>query len=144
MAKSNERKSKSPVMFDKAKFLLPKMEFFELDSATGEGFYLSELGGKDLLEYNELIRKLQAESGDRLTDAQGMELMIHLVLATACDAKGQPIFSQEDVALLSRKSPALLMDIANKAMEISGIKPDKEAKEAMDNLKKATSSSTAD
>jgi hypothetical protein len=135
-----KRKTKTPVMFDKAKFLLPKMEFFELDE-TGEGFYLCELGGKELLEYNELIKRLQAESGDSLSDIQGIEIMINLVVKTACDAKGHPVFSEEDVASLSRKSPALLLEIADRAMAISGIKPDQEV---ADDLKNVLNSSSTD
>lgn len=128
MAKTTRRANRivkiAPVLFDKAKFLLPKMEFFPLKDGTG--FYVCELGGKELLEYNELIHRMQKENGDNVTDAQGIEIMIELIVRSACDDKGNPVFSRDDVTNLSRKSPALLMEIADKAMEIQGIKPDKE------------------
>jgi len=70
-------KGVSPVVMSKAKFLLPKMEFFELDKATGEGVFIRELGGKSLLEFKELVEKMQAEAGEGKETSllQDIELM---------------------------------------------------------------------
>lgn len=120
-----KRKPNAPVVMDKRKFLLPRMEFFPLDEATGEGFYLRELGGKSLLEWKELLDQIKKAAGQdaELTTAQGIELMAKFVVLSACDADGNPLFTEDDVALLSEKSPNLLLDICNRAMPLSGMNP---------------------
>ena len=120
-----KRKSNSPVVIDKAKFLLPKMEFFPLNEATGEGIYIKEIGGKSLLECKELIEKMEAEAGEgaEISTSQGIELMVFFVLRSACYQDGTPFFTEEDVALLAEKSPALLQDMADKAMTLAGMNP---------------------
>lgn len=134
-----KRVTKSPVMFDKAKFLLPKMEFFPVDKETGEGFYIRELNGKDLLDYSETVRHLSGEGGlGDLGDAQAVEALATLVIKCACDENGNPIFSQEDIELLSRKNPQLLSAIAMKAMGVSGIDVD-EAKNKLKNAQNFSS-----
>jgi len=120
-----KRKSTHPVVINKEKFLLPKMEFFPLDKATGEGVYIKEIGGKSLLECKELIEKMSAEAGEGadLSTSQGIELMVFFVLKSACYQDGSPFFTEEDVALLAEKSPVLLQDMADKAMLLAGMNP---------------------
>jgi hypothetical protein len=121
-----KRKSKSPVVIDKKKFLLPKLEFFELDAETGEGFYVRELGGHTLLEHNEAVERMQREAGAdaELSDAQGLELMARFVMNAICYEDGKPFFTMDDVDLLQDKNPGLLKRIAERAMAVSGINPD--------------------
>ena len=120
-----KRKGNSPVVINKAKFLLPRMEFFPLDEATGEGVYIKELGGKSLLQFKEKIEQMEDISGKdaELSTSQGIELMTTMVLLSACDAEGHPFFTEDDVILLAEKSPALLQDMADKAMVLAGMTP---------------------
>jgi len=118
-------RSKTPVVINKAKFLLPKMEWFELDGATGEGVYVKEIGAEALLSFKEAIDALKKEAGEdtELQPYQAFDLMAKFVVLAACDEKAQPIFTQEDIPLLKEKNPNILMDIANKAMPMSGLNP---------------------
>lgn len=120
-----KRKPNAPVAFNKQSFLLPKMEVYWIDEAAGEGFYLRELGGDALLSFKDAIDALKKEAGEdaELQPYQAFDLMAKFVVLAACDEKAQPIFTKEDIPLLKEKNPNLLLDIANKAMPMSGMNP---------------------
>lgn len=129
-----KRHAKTPVVMNKARLLLPKMEFLVLDEATGEGLYVRELGGKSLLEYRELTRNIEGEP----TVLQAVELMVEMVLRTACNADGTHYFdSKDEVIQFAEASLARLQNIADLAMKLSGI-------EAKNNLKNDPNSSSTD
>ena len=132
-------KSKAPVVMSKAKLILPKMEFIELDSATGEGMYVRELGGKALLEYREKIKDKNAED---LSTLQSIEMMADLVLRTSCNEDGSPYFSKEEVDQLADTSLVKLQALAFFAMEVSGISTP--IHEATENLKNDQASSSTE
>ena len=116
-------KSYAPVVINAQKFLLPRMEFFVADKATGEGFYIRELGGKALLECKEQIDEMRKEAGDdaTLSPSQSISLMVFFVMKSACNTDGHPIFTEDDAILLAEKSPAMLQEIADKAMQMAGM-----------------------
>lgn len=129
-----KRNGKSPVVMSKSKLLLPRMEFVELDSTTGEGLFVKELGGKTLLEYREKVKSFENEP----SELQSLEILTDLVLKTACNADGTPFFTEEEVQLFADASIANLQALAFFAMKMSGIS------EATNNLKNDQNSSSAD
>lgn len=140
MATSKKAK-KTPVVLDKKQLLLPKMEFVELDSTTGAGLYVKELGGKALLAYREKVKQMQDEIVDGEPNfSQSIELMTELVLKTACNADGTPYFTREEVDLLADTSLVKLQALANFAMDVSGINA--KTKEVAANLKNDENSSS--
>lgn len=129
------RKSTTPVVINKNKFLLPKMEWHEVDEATGEGFYVRDIGGQALLEFKEL-----ADQHKGKTLGESLELLAFLMARGACDAQGHLLFTDEDIPMLVDK-PAILMDVSDKVMRLSHITIHTEEK---DNLKNDLSSSTTE
>lgn len=132
-------KNKANVVISKKELLLPKMEFLPLDE-TGRGFYVRELGGKSLLDYRELIKRIEQENGEgnEPTEAQSIELMTVLVQMTACNADGSLYFETKDEAeLFADKSLVQLEMVATKAMELAGMGANK-------NLKNDVNSSSTD
>lgn len=127
MAKRNQ---KQPVVISKQELLKPRMEFLPLND-EGQGFFVRELGGKALLEYRELIAKVQEEAGDgEISTAQSIELMVALVQMTACNEDGSPYFTPEEAEQFAGISIASLELAADKAMEMAGMN-----REAKNNLK---------
>lgn len=126
------KRMKAPVVMDKSKLLLPKMEFVELDSTTGEGLFVRELGGKSLLEFREKVKQIEGDPNE----LQSIELMTDLVLKTTCNEDGSPYFTEEEVEQLADTSLLKLQALANFAMEVSGIKG------ATNNLKNEENSSS--
>lgn len=123
-----KRKLKTPVVINKNKFLLPKMEWFSVDDATGEGFYVRELSGQALLEVKELADKLQGQ-----TIGESLDLLALMVVRGACDKDGHPIFTDEDIPLLLDKA-LVLMNVSQKVMQLSNMTM---SGEATNNLKNA-------
>jgi hypothetical protein len=127
---------KSPVVISKQKLLLPKMEFFVLDEATGEGFYVRELGGKSLLGYREKIAGIEGDP----TVVQSLDMMIELVYLSASNADGTPFFvSRDEADLFAEASIGKVQSIADKAMELSGMSAG-----ARNNLKNVPNLSSTD
>jgi hypothetical protein len=118
-------KSKPPVVFNKKAFLLPKMEVFWIDEAAGEGFYLRELGGEAMLSFLEAVNGLKKDKSEdaELQPHEAFELMSKFVVLAACDEQAKPIFTEDDIPLLREKNPNIILDIANKAMPMSGLNP---------------------
>ncbi len=135
-------KGRRPVLFNKAAFLLPKMEPFWLDEEAGNGFYVKEIGGKAFLEFKEAVEAVQASGVGELKESQAVDLMTLFVVLSACDAKGNPIFTKADVNLLSQKDPNILLEIVSKAMPLSGMNPKTLSGVAVD-LKNDLSASSA-
>jgi hypothetical protein len=133
-----KRSTTKGTIISKKELLLPKMEFLAL-TEDGQGFFVRELGGKSLLEYKELIQRMEKEvDGEELSTAQGIDLMTDLVYRTACNANGTPYFvSREETDLFANISLARLEKASDKAMELSGMGANK-------NLKNELKSSSTD
>jgi hypothetical protein len=136
------KQNKSALLIDKRAFLLPKMEFYEIGS-TGQGFYLKELGGKALLAFKEAVEKVKASAtSGELEPSQAVDLMVKFIVLSACDKDGNDFFNENDVAFLANKTPNLLVEIANRAMALSGIDSSSLREVAVD-LKNAQPASSA-
>lgn len=130
-------KGKSQQVFiGKKELLLPKMEFLSLND-KGQGFNIRELSAKSVLEYKELIAKIEAENSDKpLNDLQSFDLMATLVFMGACNADGTPYFADMDEATsFAGMSLTQLEMVADKVMQVSGLG-------ATQNLKNENDSST--
>lgn len=119
-----KRKSNTPVVINKSKFLLPKMEWHTVDETTGEGFFVRDIGGHSLFEFKELADQYKGK-----TMAESLEMLAWLTARGACDKAGHLIFADEDIPMLVDK-PAVILEVSEKVMRLSGI-----SVEAKDNLK---------
>lgn len=108
-----KRKQTTPVLIDRQKFLLPKMEWFPLDDGTG--FYVRDIGGRALLDFKELADKHEGE-----TVGESLDILAFLVARGACDKMGHLIFTDEDIPMLIDKV-TVTIGAALKIMELSGI-----------------------
>lgn len=132
-------------VLDKASFLLPRMEFFQIEG-TPEGLFFRELGGKALLEFKEFVEQIQnsADGASELKPYQAVDLMAKFIVLSACDEKGNPIFENSDIPLLMEKDPNLLLDMANFAMPLSGLSPKAIGEVAVEIKNDQPASSTTD
>lgn len=132
-------------VLDKASFLLPKMEFYQIEG-TPEGLFFKELGGKALLEFKEYVEQIQksADGASELQSFQAIDLMAKFIVLSACDEHGNPVFEENDMPALTEKNPALLLDMANFAMPLSGISPDALGEVAVNLKNDQPASSTTD
>jgi hypothetical protein len=114
-----KRNTKTPVVIKRDKFIMPKMEWFELDEAMGEGFYLKELAGDAILTFKEDFERLEKTGEIQFKDA--LDMMAKYIVLSACDAHGNCLFTDEDFSFIRAKNPNLLVNIANVAMPLSGM-----------------------
>lgn len=96
-----------------------KRELVEVPELGGAVF-LRELSAKQILEYNEQIRKLQADDSS-LTPSSSVDLMAALISMTACDEDGALLFTESDVQALAENNLNLLITLSAKALEVSGM-----------------------
>lgn len=96
-----------------------KRELVEVEELGGV-VYLRELSAKQILEYNELIRKLQTDETS-LTPSNSVELMATLIYMTARDEDGALLFTEEDIQALAENNLNLLITLSAKALEVSGM-----------------------
>lgn len=118
-----------------------KRELVEVDELGG-AVYLRELSAKQILEYNERIKRLQAD-GASLTPSASVDLMAALISMTACDEDGALLFTEADVQALAENNINLLITLSAKALEVSGMNT-AAVVEVTENLKKTTSSVSVD
>ncbi len=115
-----KRRTKAPVVISKSKFLLPKMEWMELDAETGEGFYLKSLGGDALLTFKSSFEDVEKAEGE-VTLSKALDMMAHYIILSACNARGECLFTQDDFEFIRAKRVEQLVDICNIAMPLSGM-----------------------
>lgn len=110
-----------------------KRELVEVEELGGAVF-LRELSAKQILEYNERIRKLQTDDSS-LTPSSSVDLMAALISMTACDEDGALLFTESDVQALAENNLNLLITLSAKALEVSGMN-NAAVDEVTDQLKK--------
>jgi len=96
-----------------------KRELVEVEELGGS-VYLRELSAKQILEYNERIKRLQADNPE-LTPSKSVDLMAALISMTACDSDGALLFTESDVQALAENNLNLLIALSAKALEVSGM-----------------------
>ncbi len=109
--------------------------------ALGGAVYLREVSVSQMLAYNARLQSLQAKGKKKVTFATSIELMALLLSMTACDEDGNLLFTEADVKALADNSPAVLLELSVKAMQVSGMNS-AAIKEVAANLKKARSGSS--
>ena len=112
-------KTKAPVVINTAKWLPAKMEWVELDEATGEGFYVKEIAGDAILTFREDFERLEKAGDVQIT--QALDMMAKYIILSACDAHGNLLFVPEDFSFIRAKRMELLVHICNVAMPLSGM-----------------------
>lgn len=117
---AKQTKQTKHILINKSAFLKVRTEFYPISDT--EGLYFKEIGGRELLEYREFVQSIQVEANTELKIDVAMKLMAKFISLSACDENGLPIFNAEDVPLLEQKQPSLLLDMANFAMDLAGMK----------------------
>lgn len=96
-----------------------KRELVDVEELGGS-VYLRELSAKQILEYNERIKKLQADDFS-LTPSNSVVLMASLISMTACNSEGELLFTEADIQALAENNLNLLITLSAKALEVSGM-----------------------
>ena len=92
------------------------MDVPELDGSV----YIRELSAKQVLEFNDRIKKLQTDNPE-VTPSVSIDLMALLISMTACDSGGDLLFTESDVRALAEGNINVLLNLSTKAMEVSGL-----------------------
>lgn len=114
------------------------LSFLKRDTLDVPGLgtiHVRELGGAQMRAYKQKSEDLKAQDRDGL-DA-GLELMATLVAMSVIDENGKPLYTEEDIPLISSMSVELLQLISEKAMELSG------QQEIVERLKKSHSTDSS-
>jgi hypothetical protein len=89
----------------------------EMDSVV-----IPEWGGKKVF-----VRSMTSDERDKYEEEQSKghaHVRANLVIATACDAEGKPLFSPEDAVVLGKKSTKPVQRIFNLAVKLNAITKD--------------------
>lgn len=126
------------------KSLLAKEPFQmeQVDLGNGDFIYVRQMSGKERDHFEQSLLKEKLDSKGQLTGYErNLEnFRAKLVIATACDATGEPLLSPSDVDVLSKNRTGLTLEkIATVAQKLNNItEQDKE------NLTKNSDSGQAD
>lgn len=109
----------------------------------GASLWMQEMTAEHVIEFKKFIDKLRADGNKETTLEQDVELMTLVISFSACDENGSLLFSQEEARGLMRNNLNVLMELGNKALELSGVKVGGGGftSEVADNLPKAPSTS---
>lgn len=81
------------------------------------------MSGEHVIEFKRRIEALRADGITETNFEQDIELMTLVISFSACDADGDLLFdSPEEAQGLTRNNINVLMDIGNRALELSGVK----------------------
>ena len=84
--------------------------------------WMREMSGDHVIEFKNYMEKLKADGVTETTFEQDIEIMKMVISFSACDENGNLLFSSpEEAKGLSRNNLNVLMDLGNKALEISGV-----------------------
>lgn len=109
--------------------------------------WMREMSGDHVIEFKRRIDELKKDGIKETTLEQDLEIMKMVISFSACDENGVLLFSSpEEAKGLSKNNLNVLMDLGNKALEISGVNVNSNSgltSEVADNLPndKTTSSS---
>lgn len=85
--------------------------------------WMRELSAEHVVDFKNRISKLRAEGVKETTLEQDIEIMTIVISMSACDEHGNLLFSSPDEAKgLTQNNINVLLDLGNKALEISKIK----------------------
>ncbi|HEY6020148.1 MAG TPA: hypothetical protein VIY48_09675 [Candidatus Paceibacterota bacterium] len=97
------------------------LELVEVPELQGS-IYMRELGTPGVMKFNSRVKELQGGDEKKEIDFESsIELMALSVSLSACDEKGVFLFSESDVKQLTNNNLAMLLRLATKAMNISGL-----------------------
>jgi len=107
--------------------------------------WLREMSGEHVIEFKKYIDELKADGASDTTLEQDVEIMTMVISFSACDENGVLLFTQEDAKSLARNNLNLLMDLGNRALEISGVQVGAKgmSSEVADNLPNAPAKSSS-
>ena len=84
--------------------------------------WMREMSGDHVIEFKRYIEKLKVDGITETTFEQDIEIMKMVISFSACDENGDLLFSSaEEAKGLSKNNLNVLMDLGNKALEITGV-----------------------
>lgn len=115
-----------------------KRELVEIP-ALGASIWMQQMSAEHVIEFKKHIDALRADGNTQTTLEQDVEIMTLVISFSACDEGGNLLFTQDEAKGLMRNNLNVLMDLGNKALEISGVKIGGEGftSEVADNLPNA-------
>jgi len=85
--------------------------------------WMREMSSDHVIEFRKYIEKLKTNGIVETTFEQDIEIMKMVIAFSACDENGNLLFSSaEEANGLSKNNLNVLMDLGNKALEISGVR----------------------
>lgn len=85
--------------------------------------WMREMSGDHVIEFKKYIEKLKIDGIAETTFEQDIEIMKMVISFSACDENGNLLFSSaEEAKGLSKNNLNVLIDLGNKALEITGVK----------------------
>lgn len=81
--------------------------------------HVFSMSGAERDEFESLCQEKVEDGSAKIKDTRGIKAL--LVILTAKDKEGNPIFTKEDMPELQKKSGKVLDDIATAAQEVNGI-----------------------
>ncbi len=105
----------------------------------GASLWMQEMTAEHVIEFKKHIDTLRKNGQKESTLEQDVEIMTMVISFSACDENGTLLFTQDEAKGLTKNNLNVLMDLGNKALEISGVKIESQgfASEVTDNLPKA-------
>ena len=100
--------------------------------------YLQELSTAQLLEYNMLLLDYE---GKRIPPTVLARIMAKLLIFAACDAQGNPLFTDADLDTLALLNVTALMEVRKQVVALSGI--GKSPQEVSEDLKNSPAGSSS-
>lgn len=89
----------------------------------GKAIWMRQMTGAHVIEFKRIIEGYQKDGIKETTLEQDTEIMTTVISFSACDGDGQLLFeSPEEAKGMFINDFNLLMDLGNKALEISGVK----------------------
>lgn len=85
--------------------------------------WMREMSSDHVIEFRKYVEELKTDGIAETTFEQDIEIMKMIISFSACDENGNLLFSSaEEAKGLSKNNLNVLMDLGNKALEISGVK----------------------
>ncbi len=125
--------------------LLNKQSFLDLDdlerkrvvlNARGDFVFVKALTALERDQWEDAVAERREASGNKKSVEGALAL---LVIASAVDDQGRPMFTEDDLDRLQKKSARTLGILADRAMSLSGI-----TKEDLEALQKKSDAPTGD
>lgn len=95
-----------------------KRELIEIPE-TGASIWLRQLSAEDVVSFKKLIDDMKSEGTKETTAEQDVQIMTFLISSSACDEKGELLFTKEEASSLAKNDYSTLLFLGTKVLEVS-------------------------